>query len=376
MPSITIPGPLLEKIKASVTDTISLNPEALNRAHESMKGTLFGKVLGRAPNLEAARETLSRLWGCYGEFTIADMPNGFFVIRCSTATMAEDLLVEGPWSINGSIFHLLRWKEHFEPMYEKLSAATVWVQLNNMPVEYWDIEHLETLVNYFGRLIKVDATTQEMDRAKFIHVCIELDLQKPLKKGVWVTTPKSKSFVSILYERLPVFCYHCGVVGHGANACTEKTPGCRRDAASAGPSPPNPSGKEVVIGEPSSSQRNTGPSDAQAGVLAADELENREYGPWMDANWKRKGKNWKYQGAQTKPNWPEQVPEVNMPAPAEGHVTGRVEEETTEPCHVEEPSRGRGLERPSREMLTRGRGGGQVQSPPRFRPRRRSSRRS
>ncbi|KAJ0974944.1 hypothetical protein J5N97_016909 [Dioscorea zingiberensis] len=219
IPSITIPGPLLEKIKASVTDTISLDPEALSRAHEAMRGTLFGKVLGRAPNLEVAREILSKLWGSYGDFSIADMPNGFFVIRCSSESMAEDLLVDGPWSINGSIFHLLRWKEHFEPMYEKLSTATVWVQLNNMPVEYWETEHLEALVNYFGRLIKVDPTRYEMGRAKFVRVCIEIDLQKPLKKGVWVSTPKSKSFVSILYERLPVFCYRCGIVGHGVDAC-------------------------------------------------------------------------------------------------------------------------------------------------------------
>ncbi|KAJ0965564.1 hypothetical protein J5N97_026702 [Dioscorea zingiberensis] len=298
-----------------------------------MRGTLFGKVLGKAPNLEVARETLSRLWRSYGDFSIADMPNGFFVIRCSTETMAEDLLVDGPWSINGSIFHLLRWKEHFEPMYEKLTTATVWVQLNNMPVKYWEPDHLDTLVNYFGRLVKVDATTQEMGRAKFVRVCIELDLQKPLKKGVWVSTPRSKSFVSILYERLHVFCYLCGVVGHGADACAEKTPGCRRDAAETGLCPPDLKGKEVESGEASSSQRNTGDLIAQTETPVAEEQVDRDYGPWMDANWKRKGRNHGKHGGQPQLQFrpPEQVPAARESTLVEDHVTGMEEEGQRKP---------------------------------------------
>ncbi|KAJ0974398.1 hypothetical protein J5N97_016363 [Dioscorea zingiberensis] len=46
IPSVTILGPLLERLKAAITDEISLDPEALSRAYDSMRGTLFGKVLG------------------------------------------------------------------------------------------------------------------------------------------------------------------------------------------------------------------------------------------------------------------------------------------------------------------------------------------
>ncbi|KAJ0974411.1 hypothetical protein J5N97_016376 [Dioscorea zingiberensis] len=194
------------------------------------------------------------------------MPNGFFMIRCSTETMAEDLLLNGPWIINGLVFHLLRWKEHFEPMYEKLTTATIWVHLINIPVEYWAPEHLEPLVSYFGRLVKVDNTTQHMGRAKFVRICIEIDLQKPLKRGVWVRTPKSRTFVSIIYEKLPLFCYRCGVIGHGVDACPEASPGYQRDAAGTESSPSNLKGKEVVTVDAEGSQRNTGDPEVQTEV--------------------------------------------------------------------------------------------------------------
>ncbi|KAJ0964611.1 hypothetical protein J5N97_025749 [Dioscorea zingiberensis] len=265
-----------------------------------MRGTLFGKVLGKAPNLEYARETLSRLWCSYGEVTIADMPNGFFLVQCESEAMAEDVLADGPWTINGSVFHLLRWKEHFEPMYEKLTTATLWVHLYNLPVEYWPPEHLESLVTYFGKLVKIDNTTNQKGRACFARVCIELDLTVPLKGGVWVTTPRAKSFVPIRYERLPIFYYKCGAIGHSATNCTVEPSGCRGEASGTESGAAAPKGKMAMPPKTRSNQRNTKvPGVQQEEVASQDPKKEKDgvYGPWMDASsHRRRGK---YCGAMT-----------------------------------------------------------------------------
>ncbi|KAJ0973911.1 hypothetical protein J5N97_015876 [Dioscorea zingiberensis] len=77
------------------------------------------------------------------------------------------------------------------------------------------------------------------DRCKFARVCVELDLEQPLKSAVWVNTPRKKVLVPIIYEKIPVFCYHCGIVGHGTKSCPDvppasesETPGTAVDAGS------------------------------------------------------------------------------------------------------------------------------------------------
>ncbi|KAJ0970134.1 hypothetical protein J5N97_023011 [Dioscorea zingiberensis] len=213
-----MPGPLMDRLMASVKNTVTFDAYPSN-AQEKMKGSLYGKFLGRPPPLEVVRENLSKLWETWGDVTVADMANGFFLIRCSSEKMMEEILVEGPWTVNGLTLHLLRWRPDFQACFAKLSTATLWVRLYNLPPEYWDANMLEPLAASLGKVVKVDVTTMVADRAKFARVCVDIDLTKPLERGIWISTPFTRLFIPILYEKLPLFCYRCGIVGHGADKC-------------------------------------------------------------------------------------------------------------------------------------------------------------
>ena len=63
---------------------------------------------------------------------------------------------------------------------------------------------------------------RSLTRTRYARVCLEIDLDKPLQRGFWLIFGDKKVFVVIQYERLPTFCYHCGVVGHGASACSRQ----------------------------------------------------------------------------------------------------------------------------------------------------------
>ncbi|XP_039136891.1 receptor-like protein EIX2 [Dioscorea cayenensis subsp. rotundata] len=91
---------------------------------------------------------------------------------------------------------------------------------HNLPVECWDGETLETITSNFGNLIKVDEFTSTLARSKYARVCIEIDLSKPLCRGFWIGDDFQRVFVVVMYERLPTFCYNCGLIGHGSKSCT------------------------------------------------------------------------------------------------------------------------------------------------------------
>lgn len=114
---------------------------------------------------------------------VADMANGFYLIRCEKPEMVEMVIWEGPWTIGGMVLQLTPWRDHFQPTFEKLHRAAVWVQLHHLPLEYWDREVLEIIGEQFGRLLKVDDHTEKLSRAKYARICVEMNLLKPLKWG-------------------------------------------------------------------------------------------------------------------------------------------------------------------------------------------------
>lgn len=49
---------------------------------------------------------------------------------------------------------------------------------------------------------------------------MELDLSKPLQQGTWVKYGEFFVFNLVLYDKLHVFCFRCGMVGHGEAYCS------------------------------------------------------------------------------------------------------------------------------------------------------------
>lgn len=211
---------ILSKIKDSTTTFLKLDGDTLSRARLRFQHALYGKLFGKSPPFIEVKTDLLAKWSSFGDISISDLPNGFLLIRCPSQESLQHLLLDGPWSVNGIILQLSPWKPFFEPTFAKLSTAAIWLQLHNLPVEFWEGETLETIASQFGSLLKVDEFTASLSRSKYARICVEVDLSKPLCRGFWIGDDFHRVFVVVLYERLPTFCYSCGMIGHGSNSCS------------------------------------------------------------------------------------------------------------------------------------------------------------
>ena len=98
--------------------------------------------------------------------------------------------------------------------------APFWVQVWGLPFELiteqtgWDIGKA------IGRVLDVDSKVIVSDQARFLRVCVELPLDKPIRRGAPVLSSKGdKVMVAFQYERLMGLCYNCGLLGHEAKGC-------------------------------------------------------------------------------------------------------------------------------------------------------------
>ena len=73
-----------------------------------------------------------------------------------------------------------------------------------------------------GRYIESDKRSWLPEQAKFIRIRVDLPIDKPLQKGGNIVNIEGeKIWVSFKYERLPNFCFFCGLLGHDEKHCQE-----------------------------------------------------------------------------------------------------------------------------------------------------------
>ncbi|XP_039136393.1 uncharacterized protein LOC120273757 [Dioscorea cayenensis subsp. rotundata] len=211
--------------------------------------TFSANFFGKPPTFDQVKLILLSKWTDIGEVQIFDLPNGFLLIRCVSQAVMQRLLQDGPWTINGIIRQLTPWRPFFEPAFSKLNTTAIWVQLHNLPVELWHES-------------------------------------KPLSKSFWVGDDEHRVFVIVLYERLPTFCYSCGMVGHGANACSRRpSPGNagttlppRTSQGSAVDSVRSPNVGNETLGQASPHLDQSGQIVSSSSPPVAPDS---EFGPWL-----------------------------------------------------------------------------------------------
>lgn len=54
-----------------------------------------------------------------------------------------------------------------------------------------------------------------------LRIQIRVDISRPLRRGVNITLDDAigRSWIPIQYERLPEFCFLCGIIGHQHKNC-------------------------------------------------------------------------------------------------------------------------------------------------------------
>ena len=69
----------------------------------------------------------------------------------------------------------------------------------------------------------VDVAESRVHWGKFLRVRVQIDVTKKIVKGKRIIVEGGEQrWITFKYERLPNFCYHCGLLNHGLKDCEER----------------------------------------------------------------------------------------------------------------------------------------------------------
>ena len=127
-----------------------------------------------------------------------------------------------PWHFDRHTLLLGDITEDTKPATMELFELPMWVRVYNLPFKgRLQRENVEAIGKKIERFIKADCSGL-VGIDKSIRLLINVDVRKPLTQKIKIKMRGGiEEFFEVKYEKPPLFCYFCGLIGHGVKDCME-----------------------------------------------------------------------------------------------------------------------------------------------------------
>lgn len=189
--------------------------------HDSaMSMCLIGKLWTNRPyNTYGLMETMKKLWNPTKGMICRDMGANLISFQFHSRRDMERVFDMEPWQFNKHILVLRKISNDIQPSLMKFSKTPFWIRLYDIPMMARDDHILRQIGGRFGQIVEIDSNTTN-GIARSVRIKVLIDVEKPMKRGTRLRIGKADPcWIPITYERLPSFCYWCGMLGHTYKDC-------------------------------------------------------------------------------------------------------------------------------------------------------------
>lgn len=166
------------------------------------------------------KDTIAALWRPAMGMNIKELQPKRYLFRFFHEGDLERIIKDGPWAYEQSLLILRRVEPHEDPESLVLMHSAFWIQVHGLPVGYRSDAILQAVGNFIGTLVKTDERNFDGTMHVFYRIRVVIDVSKPLKKGMRLKRDNGDwAMIEFRYERLPTFCFVCGLIGHGDKFC-------------------------------------------------------------------------------------------------------------------------------------------------------------
>jgi hypothetical protein len=186
-----------------------------------LRWCLVGRFLcDKAIHFNSMRVRMADLWKPVKGVTIKEAKLGTFLFHFAHPLDMEAVLNGGPWTFDNNMLILEQVPLGMQIEQIPLFHATLWVQIHDLPTGLMKETVGQKLANYIGSFVEYDKNNNTSLWRKYMRIRVRVDVRLPLKKdtkvmnkgGEWCT-------VKFKYEKLGIFCFICGVMGHAESRC-------------------------------------------------------------------------------------------------------------------------------------------------------------
>lgn len=169
---------------------------------------------GRGFNIEGFKAAMTKAWQC-PVFNLHKLDEIFYQGFFDSEETVKHILENGPWCFDNSLILLRPWQGRESISLKEVEKEFFWVHVSGLPRFCYTEEVGRKLTSSFEECREVQIREELSLGHRFFRFRVSVDLTNPLPRCVRMCTPDGIVRTGIIkYERLPVFCFYCGLIGH------------------------------------------------------------------------------------------------------------------------------------------------------------------
>lgn len=183
---------------------------------------LIGKLwTKKSYNVFGIMETMKKIWQPLKGVTCRDMGNNMISFQFQARSDMQKVLAMEPWHFNKHALVLKQASEVSHPSELRFDTIPFWIRLYDLPFTGRDEKTARIIGGRFGDVVEIDKNTIG-GLMKSIRLKIRIRIDKPVKRGTKIKLgDTAPCWIPITYERMPSFCYWCGMLGHLHKDCEQ-----------------------------------------------------------------------------------------------------------------------------------------------------------
>ena len=120
-----------------------------------------------------------------------------------------------PWSFEKQLIVLKEFEGELVPRDIVMKHCPFWVQIFNLPLKSRTKETGRAIGSTLGEVLDIDVSESGVHWGRLLRVRVNVDITKKLIRGKKINIEGGENrWVIFKYERLPNFCYRCGMLDH------------------------------------------------------------------------------------------------------------------------------------------------------------------
>ena len=202
---------------------IEIDSSSTRTAKEVGKNCALMKVIShKSISLDALRKNLRMLWKANRNVQISEVEDELFLVEFSDWKDKQRVLDMRPWSYEKQLVILQEFDDESSPKDIELKWVPFWVQIFNLPLKCRTKDIGWAIGSKLGEVLEVNVSDSRVQWARCLRVRVNIDVTKRLVRGKKITVEGGEGrWVQFKYERLPNFCYRCGLLSHALKDCRE-----------------------------------------------------------------------------------------------------------------------------------------------------------
>ena len=209
------------KLTTEEEEIIEVPDEGRKEEIESCSQSLIGKFLTcKSYNKRAAHTTLKKAWGLQDEVQIMEVGSNLFQFKFSIEFDMERVFKGGPWTFDNQALMLRRWQRGMTATNVKFETVSLWVQIWGAPFDMVSPKVAAEVGRRLGVVEEVETRQKQEIQNWYMRVKVAIPISKPIRRGRFIARSEGeRTWVTYKYERLPIFCHFCGLLGHDVRHC-------------------------------------------------------------------------------------------------------------------------------------------------------------